>query len=352
MQVKPPGVRKRKPIEPLWRRRSRRAVLHRMLRAEEMWRLKSAFVEHDRSRDGAAPDGATVPASITTASIVTRVARVRTGRPYTLDAGRWVNFTGGVEFTAPATLYDRFMGRYVPQLAVAFADAAGVSAGMRALDVGCGPGGLTHELVARLGADHVAAIDPSPQFAAANAERHPGADVREAAAEALPFADDSFDAALSSLVIAFMRDADAGAREMARVTKPGGVVAECMWDIPGGGMTMLSTFWRAVRTIDPDSQGESARVGVREGEIAAVLTRAGLEDVQSGTLDSSAHYEDFDDFWTPFTFAVGPAGSYLATLSPEQQDAIREECRQRLGDPDGPFDLSARAWYARGVVPR
>ncbi len=262
-----------------------------------------------------------------------------------------MNFTGGVQFAAPAEHYDRFMGRYVPTLAVALADAAGVSAGMRALDVGCGPGGLTHELVARLGADHVAAIDPSPQFAATNRERHPGADIRDGVAAELPFADDSFDVALSSLVIAFMRDAAAGAREMARVTKPGGVVAECMWDIPGGGMTMLSTFWRAVRTVDPNSQGEAARVGVREGEIADVLVRAGLEDVQSGTLASSAHYESFEDFWTPFTYGVGPAGGHLATLSDEQQEAIRDECRRQLGEPDGPFDLDARAWYARGVVP-
>ena len=256
-----------------------------------------------------------------------------------------------MQFSAPAEHYDRFMGRYVPALAVALADAAGVTGGMRALDVGCGPGGLTRELAGRLGEDHVAAIDPTPQFAAANRERHPGADVREAAAEDLPFDDDTFDVALSSLVIAFMRDADAGAREMARVTKPGGVVAQCMWNIPGGGMRMLSTFWRAVRTVEPDSQGEQARVGVREGEIADVLARAGLEDIQSGTLDSSAHYDSFDDFWTPFTYAVGPAGEHLATLTAEQQDAVRDECRRQLGDPDGPFDLEARAWYARGVVP-
>ena len=256
-----------------------------------------------------------------------------------------------MEFSAPADHYDRFMGRYVPKLAIALAEAAGVTAGMRALDVGCGPGGLTHELAARLGEDHVAAIDPSPQFAAANRERHPGADVRDGVAEDLPFADDAFDVALSSLVIAFMRDADAGAREMARVTRPGGVVAECMWDIPGGGMRMLSTFWRAVRTIDPGSPGEETRVGFREGEIADVLERAGLQDVQAGSLATSAHYESFDDFWTPFTFSVGPSGSHLAKLTPEQQDAIREECRRELGDPDGPFELDARAWYARGVVP-
>src|SRR5881398_2310094 len=156
-----------------------------------------------------------------------------------------------MHFTAPAEHYDSFMGRYLPTLAPAFADAAGARAGMRLLDVGCGPGGLTRELVARTGAERVAAIDPSPQFAAACRERFPRADVRDGGAEALPWEDGSFDAALASLVIAFMRDPDAGLREMARVTRPGGTVALCMWDIAGGGMTMLRLFWSAARQLEP-----------------------------------------------------------------------------------------------------
>jgi trans-aconitate methyltransferase len=91
-----------------------------------------------------------------------------------------------MQFTAPAEHYDRFMGRYVPRLAVALADAAGIEAGMRALDVGCGPGGLTAELASRLGADHVAAIDPAEQFAGACRERNPGADVRVGGARSSP----------------------------------------------------------------------------------------------------------------------------------------------------------------------
>ena len=256
-----------------------------------------------------------------------------------------------MQFAAPAEHYDRFMGRYAPTLAVALADAAGVQPGMRALDVGCGPGGLTRELAARLGAEQVAAVDPAEQFADACRARNPGADVRVGTAEALPFEDDGFDAALSSLVVAFMRDAAAGAREMARVTRPGGVVASCMWDIPGGGMTMLSTFWRAVRTVEPSAEGEQARVGVRDGEIGELLAGAGLEDVHTGSLSTSAHYDDFGDFWEPFTFAVGPAGSYLATLTEDKQEAIRREVFSLLGEPHGPFDLAAHAWYARGTVP-
>src|SRR3954469_24950046 len=155
------------------------------------------------------------------------------------------------------------MGRYLPTLAPAFADAAGVRAGMRVLDVGCGPGGLTRELVERTGAERVAAIDPSPQFAAACRERFPGADVRDGGAEQLPWEDGTFGAALASLVIALTGDPDAGAREMARVTRPGGTVALCMWDVPGGGMTMLSTFWAAAKAVDPDAAGENVRAGMK-----------------------------------------------------------------------------------------
>src|SRR6478735_10582516 len=163
-------------------------------------------------------------------------------------------------FTAAADHYDRFMGRYVPSLATALADAAGVRAGMRVLDVGCGPGGLTRELAARAGAANVAAIDPAEQFAQACRARYPGADVREGVAEALPWSDREFDVTLASLVIAFMRDPDQGIREMRRVTCPGGTVAACMWDFAGGGMTMLKLFWSAVREVAPSTEAERRSV--------------------------------------------------------------------------------------------
>jgi len=254
-----------------------------------------------------------------------------------------------VSFTASADKYDRFMGRYTRTLAPALADAAGVSDGMRVLDVGCGPGGLTDVLAARLGDERVAAIDPAPQFAAACRERHPGADVRVGVAEELPWEDGAFDATLSSLVIAFMQDAARGVGEMARVTRPGGTVAACMWDIPGGGMTMLSTFWRAVRSIDPGAAGERARPGVAEGDIGSLFRGAGLQDVAEGALEATADYADFDDFWDPFTFSVGPAGEYLSSVDADRQAQVREAVRAALPH-DGPFSLTARAWYARGTA--
>jgi ubiquinone/menaquinone biosynthesis C-methylase UbiE len=254
-----------------------------------------------------------------------------------------------LSFTAAAEHYDRFMGRYVPSLARALVNAAGVKSGMRVVDVGCGPGGLTAELVTRVGASHVAGIDPADQFAAACRARNPGADVRVGVAEDLPWADDEFDAALSSLVIAFMSDPDQGIREMARVTRPDGTVAACVWDMATGGMTMLQLFWDAARTLDPTIEGERTMAGTAEGDIAARFESAGLADVVPGELEARADYADFDDFWQPFTFGVGPAGAYLTSLAPDKQAAVREGCREAL--PRGPFTLHARAWYARGTVP-
>jgi SAM-dependent methyltransferase len=261
-----------------------------------------------------------------------------------------------MQFAAPAEHYDRFMGRYTPTLAVALADAAGVGGGAgargptRVLDVGCGPGGLTRELAARVGTENVAAIDPGPQFAEACRERNPGADVRVGVAEELPWADGEFDATLSSLVIGFMKDPDQGVREMARVTRPGGTVAACMWDIAGGGMTMLRIFWSAVREVVPSAAGERRMAGIAEGDIAVRFERAGLDDVVGGSIGARADYTGFEDFWDPFTLAVGPSGQYLmSSMSPEQQASVRERCRREL--PDGSFSLDARAWYARGTVP-
>jgi SAM-dependent methyltransferase len=241
------------------------------------------------------------------------------------------------------------MGRYSASLAGPLADAAGVSSGQRVLDVGCGPGGLTGELARRLGAENVAAIDPAAQFAAACRERNPGADVREGVAEELPWDDGTFDAALSMLVIGFMTDPDRGVREMTRVTRPGGTVAVCMWDIAGGGMTMLRVFWSAVRQLDPDVVGERRMPGTTEGDIANRFRNAGLEDVVDGALSAEAGYTGFDDFWEPFTFGVGPAGHYLRALPPDKRERVREACRAEL--PDGQFTLDARAWYARGAAP-
>jgi SAM-dependent methyltransferase len=251
-----------------------------------------------------------------------------------------------VGFDVAADAYDRFMGRYSRRLAPQLADLAQVRAGQRVLDVGCGPGALTAELVARLGAGAVAAVDPSAPFVAAVRERHPGVEVELAAAEALPFGDGGFDAALAQLVVHFMEDPVAGLREMARVTRPGGVVAACVWD-HAGERTPLAAFWEAVRELDPDAHDESGLAGAREGQLAELLRRAGCRDVRDSALEVHVEHASFEEWWSPFELGVGPAGAYAASLTPERRDALRERCRQLLPDPPA---LTARAWAACGTV--
>jgi ubiquinone/menaquinone biosynthesis C-methylase UbiE len=246
-----------------------------------------------------------------------------------------------VSFEVASDLYGRFMGRYSEPLAVSFAEASGVDAGQRILDVGCGPGALTAQLVERVGVGQVAAIDPSALFVEAARSRFPGLDVLLAAAENLPFPDDLFDAALAQLVVHFMADPVAGLREMARVTRPGGTVAACVWDF-GGGNGPLSTFWSAVHDVDPEADDESGLAGVREGQLVELATEAGLADPTQSVLSVSVHYADFYEWWEPYTFGIGPAGSHVARLEDEERDVLRARCEELL--PAGSFDVVAKAW--------
>jgi SAM-dependent methyltransferase len=257
---------------------------------------------------------------------------------------------GAATFLISDEAYDRFMGRYSVPLAAAFADAAGVTAGQRVLDVGCGPGGLTAELAGRLGPDNVFAIDPSEPFVEACRRRNPGVDVRAGRAESLPYADGEFDLALAQLVLHFVTDAGAVAREMGRVVRPGGLVASCVWDF-GGGMRMLRLFWDASNAIDPSAPDEArTRPFGKDGDIVALFADAGLRDVTSGSLEVEAGYTDFDDFWNPFLEGAGPAGSYVNGLTDEDRARLRAELHRLVGSPEGAFTLPARAWYATGRV--
>lgn len=254
-------------------------------------------------------------------------------------------------FDASGDAYDGFMGRYARPLAPRFADAAGVVAGQRALDVGCGPGALTAELVQRLGAAAVAAIDPSPPFVAACTARHPGVDVQVGRAEAIPHAAAGFDAVLAQLVLHFVGDAAAAAAELRRVARPGGTIAACVWDF-AEGMQMLRAFWDAATAIDPAAPDEARtlRFG-RPGEIAALFAAAGLRDVAETMLDVETTYADFDALWAGFLAGVGPAGAYCVALPADRRAALRDALDRGLGSPRGPFTLAARARCVRATAP-
>jgi SAM-dependent methyltransferase len=253
-----------------------------------------------------------------------------------------------MSFAVAAGAYDRFMGRYSVPLARPFADFAGIGSGANVLDVGCGPGALTSELVDRLGANGVAAVDPSEPFVEAARERFPDVRVERATAEDLPFADDSFDAALAQLVVHFMSAPVAGLREMARVSRVGGIVAACVWDHSAGGSGPLTVFWEAARVLDPDVADESGYAGARDGHLAELFAAAGLREIEDATLEVRVVHRTFDEWWDPFTLGVGPAGVFAASLDDEQRNELRERCRSKLPPP--PFEVRPRAWAARGLA--
>lgn len=246
-----------------------------------------------------------------------------------------------------ADSYGRFMGRYSEPLAIVFADAAGVRRGHQVLDVGCGPGALTAELVRRVSVRAVTAIDPSPSFVAAIRKRFAAVDVREGVAEQLPFIDNSFDRTCAQLVVHFMTDPAAGLAEMGRVTRPGGVVTACVWDHAGEG-SPLAPFWRAAHDVDRHVRDESDLAGAREGHLAELFGASGLAQIESTRLSVTVQLASFADWWEPFTLGVGPAGAYVNGLSESARDVLRSRCAELLPQP--PFAVTASAWCVRGVA--
>lgn len=248
-----------------------------------------------------------------------------------------------------ADSYARFMGRFSEPLAPRFADLVEAPPDGRVLDVGCGPGVLTDELVSRFGAERVEAIDPSTAFVEAARARLPGVRVQQGFAEQLPYADDAFAAVLAQLVVHFMKDPVQGLAEMRRVAVPAAPVAACVWD-HGGGRGPLSIFWEAALELDPTARREAdASPGSTEGDLERLMGEAGLVDVRGGELSVTIPLTSFEDWWAPYEEPAGSVGDYLATRTPDQVAALREACRSRL--PAGAFEVTVWTWTAVGHAP-
>lgn len=249
----------------------------------------------------------------------------------------------GTIFSGSSDAYDRFMGRYSRPLAAAFAEFAGVRDGMRVLDVGAGTGALSDELVRRGVA--VTAVEPSEDYAAGLRGRFE--DVHVAPAEELPFAADSFDAALAQLVVVFLNDAPKAFGELARVTKSGGVVATCMWEVEG--MEMLSALNALRDRIAPGTRPPLATEYRDEGSLRELFESVGLGDVETATLEAEVAYETVDELFEPAMHVGGPGGPAIDRLTPEQMAEGRTIFAESLGSPQGSFTLHGRAAAVKGV---
>ncbi len=251
-------------------------------------------------------------------------------------------------FQTSGEAYFSFMGRYSEPLAELFVDSVGLHTGHSALDVGCGPGALTNVLVDRLGTGSVSACDPSPPFVTECASRCVGVDVREGRAEAIPFGDETFDAALAQLVLHFVSDPALAAGELRRVVRPGGVVGTCVWDSEEG-MEMLRHFWAAALVVDPSAPADAhiLRFG-RKGEVAGLLVAAGLVDVSETTLRVRSGYRSFEELWAGFMTGIGPAASFCVSLPSRSVGLCGQSCSPAWVHPPG--NSRSKRWPAARAV--
>ncbi len=250
--------------------------------------------------------------------------------------------------------YERVMGRWSRKLAQPFMDFAGVADGERILDVGAGTGNLALGIAARFEHAEVAGIDQVAEFVAFANARAPGARARFQVgdAQALPFADASFDRALAMLCLNFVPDRDKAAAEMRRVTKPGGTAAACGWDFTGG-MEMSRHFWDAALAVEPSAEPEHARHVplAGKGQHAELWRGAGLAEVVEGVISVDLTFAGFDDLWRPYLEGATPTSRWLLGLGAEKIEAVAARLATSLlgGGPDGAFRLTGRAWAVRGV---
>jgi SAM-dependent methyltransferase len=251
--------------------------------------------------------------------------------------------------------YEQYVGRWSRVVAAEFLRWLAPRTGLAWADVGCGTGALTSTILAMTEPASVAAVDASESFVTVARQYIGDARARFETGDAtrLPWPSASGDAAVSGLVLNFVRDPDAMAREMARVTRPGGCVAVYVWDY-AGGMQMMRHFWDAAVAASPHdaSLDEAERFPVcQPGPLQALFERNGLRAVTARAIEIPTVFRSFDDYWRPFLGGTGSAPAYLASVTEETRERIRQHLQSRLAPtPDRPITMTARAWAVRGVV--
>ena len=248
--------------------------------------------------------------------------------------------------------YERYMGTWSRLAGEIFLDWLAPQPGLRWLDVGCGNGAFTERIVERCAPFSVEGIDPSEEqlaFARARAAAR-GALFHQGDAMALPFPDDTFDAAVMPLVIFFVPAPAQGVAEMARVVRPGGIVAAYAWDMLGDGFPyeVLRAEMREMGAAVPMPPSPEAS---RMDALRDLWTDAGLDAVETREIAVQRTFADFEDYWT--TILAGPSvRPALAAMASEEIARLEARMRAQLpADAAGRITVSARANAVKGRVP-
>jgi SAM-dependent methyltransferase len=253
--------------------------------------------------------------------------------------------------------YDAYMGRWSRKVAPLFLDWVGVPSGCDWVEVGCGTGALSAAVLTEGEPRSLVAIDPSQAFIATARSRLPDqrAEFRVGQAESLPIEGDSCDVIVSALVLNFLADRKKAVAEMRRVARSRATVALYVWDYPGGGMEMMRAFWSTAVALDPSAAdlSEDRRFPFCTAEGLTRLARdADLRGIALRAIEVPTQFQNFDDFWLPFTLGAGPAPGYCMALAPEARQKLKDTLRMRLtADAGGRICLNARAWALKAVAP-
>jgi SAM-dependent methyltransferase len=251
--------------------------------------------------------------------------------------------------------YEAYIGRWSRHVAASFVDGLAIQAETTWVDVGCGTGAMTQVILARTDPSAVIGIEPSAAFIdfARASIRDDRVSFMTGDGAAIPLSDDAADVAVSGLVLNFVPNPVAMLAEMRRVTRPDGMVAVYVWDY-AGSMQLIRHFWDAAVDLDPAARAEDE--GVRfpicaPDPLREAFSAAGLRDISIGAIDVPTVFRDFDDYWTPFLSATGPAPAYAMRLADETRATLRERIRASLPiEEDGSIHLVARAWAASAVA--
>lgn len=248
--------------------------------------------------------------------------------------------------------YERMMGTWSRLAGEIFIDWIKPRPHLYWADVGCGNGAFTELLIDRCAAAKIDGIDPSEAqigFARARRKGPSVANFQRGEAAALPFADDSFDAAVMALVIFFVPVPAQGVAEMARVVKPGGMVTAYAWDVMGGRMPHAA-IGNELRAIGLQPQKPPSAEASRLEALEELWKAAGLRAIETRAIDVQRTFADFEDYWS--TNLLAPTiGPMVAAMPPEQAADLKRKVQAQLSpDASGRITAQARANAVKGFV--